>query len=426
MRFDIRRVFNTADRYVDASHPLRRRLRLITRSERHEEARHFVMQFCNETGKDEVHQRQRLREVKSDIAKHNYYEHTPEELAFGARVAWRNHGRCVGRLFWESLEVADCRDITQPEAIASRMADHLKEAYSDGRIKSMISVFKPVQDKLLPATIENAQITQYAGYLQDDGVALGDRQNVEATRIATSMGWKGEGGRFDRLPLTIRDADDRRSIHDLADDVWQEVNITHPDSEALSSIGLKWYAVPVVSNMILSIGGIDYPCAPFNGFYMCTEIASRDFSDKKRYDVLQEVGEALGLATNNKVDPLWRDTALTELNRAVLHSFEKSGVTMVDHHGSSDQFMEFYRREQVCGRHIASDWRWVVPPQASGISDVFHLKMFNYHPVPNYYQSRTTDGYRLMPYYGDLEQTRLQKNYHRIRRRFRLWKREPW
>ena len=88
--------------------------------------------------------------------------------------------------------------------------------------------------------------------------------------------------------------------------------------------------------------------------------------------------------------------------------------------------MEFYRREQTCGRHIASDWRWVVPPQCSAATDVFHLKMRNYHPLPNFYQARATDGYRLMPYNGDHEQTRWQRNVDKVSRRLRLWRREPW
>ena len=425
---DIRRLFGTADRYVDSGHTLRRRLRLISKAERREEARAFINMFCDETGQIDSYRTQRIANVRREISRFNYYEHSPEELAFGARVAWRNHARCIGRLFWESLEVADCRHITEPAMIAARMQDHLREAYSDGRIKSMISIFAPVQDDRLPSTIESTQITQYAGYISDDGAVTGDRQNVEATRIAQSMGWRSPSvpGRFDRLPVTIRDADDRRSIHALDDSVWHEVEMSHPEHESLVDLGLRWYAVPVVSNMILSIGGIDYPCAPFNGFYMGTEIASRNFADKKRYDVLSVVADALQIDSNSKRNPLWRDTTLTELNRSVLHSFQQAGVTLIDHHSASEQFMEFYRREQVCGRHVAADWRWIVPPQSSGITDVFHLKMRNYHPLPNYYDSRSTDAYRLMPYYGDAEQTRLQRNYHRIKRRLRLWKREPW
>ena len=427
MRIDVRRLFGTADRYANASHPLRRRLRIITRRERQAEAKAFIRQFCTETGRDSQFMQKRLAEVRTAINKENYYHHSAEELAFGARVAWRNHARCIGRLFWQSLEVADCRSITEPSAIAARMNEHMREAYNGGRIRSMISVFKPVEDQSLPATIENNQVLQYAAYMQEDGRVVGDRQNLEATRIAENMGWQqSRQGMFDRLPLMIRDADDRRSIHSIDNDAYHEITITHPQLEAISELGLRWYAVPVVSNMILSIGGIDYPCAPFNGFYMCTEIASRDFADKKRYDLLEAVANKLGLPANEKQDPLWKDTALTELNRAVLHSFDQAGVTMINHHSASEQFMEFYHREQACGRHIASDWRWVVPPQSSGATDVFHLKMFNYHPVPNFYQSRATDGYRLMPYHGDHERTRWQRNSDKISRRFRLWRREPW
>ncbi len=428
MRLDVRRLFGTADRYADAGHPLRRRLRIITRRERMAEALAFIQQFCDETGQDKEFALDRLAEVKRALKTDNTYQHTAEELAFGARVAWRNHARCIGRLYWQSLEVVDCRSITEPAAIAARMTAHLHDAYNGGRIRSMISVFKPVEDQCLPATIENSQILQYAAKMQTDGSVTGDRQNLETTRIAASMGWQSESQSeaFDRLPLMVRDADDRRSIYNLPDDAWHEVEISHPQYEAIADLGLRWYAVPVVSNMILSIGGIDYPCAPFNGFYMCTEIASRDFADKKRYDLLPLVASALGLQANNKLDPLWQDTALTELNRAVLHSFEQAGVTMIDHHSASEQFMEFYRREQTCGRHIASDWRWVVPPQCAAVTDVFHLKMRNYHPVPNFYQSRATDGYRLMPYYGDHEQSRWQRNRDRIGRRLRLWQREPW
>lgn len=431
MRFDSRRLFGTADNYTDAGHTLRRRLRIITRRERHAEAQAFVRQFCNETGRDDKFKQKRLAEVRRAIKNDNHYDHTAEELAFGARVAWRNHARCIGRLYWQSLEVADCRAITEPASIAAHMNEHLRETYNGGRIRSMISVFRPVKDQTLPATIENNQMLQYAAYMQEDGSVIGDRQNLEATRIATNMGWQNNSpkngqGRFDRLPLMIRDANDRRSIHEIDNEGWKEVLITHPQHDAISALELRWYAVPVVSNMILSIGGIDYPCAPFNGFYMCTEIASRDFADKKRYDLLPLVANALGLQTNEKLDPLWKDTVLTELNRAVLHSFKAAGVAMVDHHRASEQFMDFYHREQSCGRHIASDWRWVVPPQSAAATDVFHLKMFNYHPVPNFYQSRATDGYRLMQYYGDLERTRLQRNIDKISRRFRLWRREPW
>ena len=38
--------------------------------------------------------------------------------------------------------------------------------------------------------------------------------------------------------------------------------------------------------MCLEIGGICYPAAPFNGWYMGTEIGARNLADTDRYDQL--------------------------------------------------------------------------------------------------------------------------------------------
>jgi nitric-oxide synthase len=37
-------------------------------------------------------------------------------------------------------------------------------------------------------------------------------------------------------------------------------------------MGLQWYAVPAVSWLELSVGGLTYTAAPFNGWYADTEI----------------------------------------------------------------------------------------------------------------------------------------------------------
>ncbi|HXP57706.1 MAG TPA: nitric oxide synthase oxygenase, partial [Streptosporangiaceae bacterium] len=47
----------------------------------------------------------RLRQVRREIEFSGSYWHTPAELTFGARVAWRNSSRCIGRLYWHSLRV---------------------------------------------------------------------------------------------------------------------------------------------------------------------------------------------------------------------------------------------------------------------------------------------------------------------------------
>jgi nitric-oxide synthase, bacterial len=414
--------------YAETSSPLGRRLRQLSPLERREEARAFLSTFHGESGQGMSAFNKRWAEVRRSLNKTGTYQHTEEELAFGARVAWRNHGRCIGRIYWESLEVVDCRRTSEPAAMMDRMCTHMRETVGDGRIRSMISVFAPIRPNTIPAYFESPQITQYAGYVQKDGTVIGDRQNVEFTRVAMSLGFRPpeEIGQFDLLPVLIRDRNDRRILFDLPRDCIREVPIVHPQYKQIEQLNLKWYAAPCLSGMILTIGGVDYPCAPFSGFYMATEIASRDFADQKRYDLLPTVGKSLGYNLNNVGDNLWKDKALTELNIAVLHSFRSAGVSIIDHHLASRQFIEFHHREQVNGRKVAGDWRWIVPPQASPSCEVFHLRMRNFHPVPNYYFSRADDGLRLMPFYGDQYRNRFQSAYDRVTRRWKLWKRLAW
>lgn len=409
--------------YIDSrsnSDPLRRRLRRLTRQERIEEAVAFVRQYHRENDLDPNLSRQREREVSATLRRTGHYEHTPEELAFGARVAWRNHARCIGRLFWKSLEVFDCRSVTGPDAIAGQVVRHLRHAGSNGPIRSAISVFAPVVGQEIPAYIENRQAIQYAGHLLPGGGILGDPLNAEFTRIVSSLGWQAPAtpGRFDVLPLLVRDTQGHRHVYDLPEDCVRQVPIRHPENAAFDGLGLQWYTVPLVSDMILTIGGIDYPCAPFNGHYMGTEIASRNFVDHNRYDLLDEVGETLGL---DRSDVLWKDTALTELNRAVLHSFDAAGATMVDHHTATRQFLEFSQKEQACGRVVSANWSWIVPPQASAACQTFHLPMRDHQDVPNYYRSRALDAAHLQVSYATIQISRWRWRWRRAVRRTRAY-----
>jgi nitric-oxide synthase len=403
------------------SDPLRRRLRRISTAERTEEALGFVRQFHREVAGSSGLEA-RLRDVRKSLRRTGTYEHTPEELAFGARVAWRNHARCIGRLHWRSLEVIDRRGTRDPDAIANALFEHIRWAQGDGRIRSAITIFDPVSPGDLPPFVESRQLIQYAGHLRPGARVLGDPQTVEATRHAQALGWRpsaGEPGRFDLLPILVRSATGQRSAHSLPHGLVREIDLDHPTEQGLGRLGLKWYALPVVSGMILTIGGLDYPCAPFNGWYMGTEIASRNLADERRYDLLPEVAASLGLEAVE--GSLWRDHALTALNEAVLHSFRQAGVSIVDHHAASEQYMEFARAEEGHGRTPAGEWTWIVPPQASAACPVFHLDMQPRTEVPNYYWSRAVDGDELCLWRDHEDHPKWWFRAHRIRHRVRRW-----
>ncbi|MEL6517352.1 MAG: nitric oxide synthase oxygenase [Pseudomonadota bacterium] len=392
------------------------RRRDLSAMDQREEAWAFFDTFTRATGMAAAAKTARWAEIRKALSARRHYEHTVEELTFGAQLAWRNHARCIGRLFWNSLEVRDRRMLSTPEAIFADQCDHLAEATGDGRIRSIISIYPPVRPGHRPCYFESAQFNQYAGYITGDGTILGDRRSVEPTRVAQSMGWNAPEppGRFDLLPVVLRDGAGRRHMFEVPQGLQREVPIRVAGAEAFNAMGLRWYAVPIVSDMILTIGGIDYPCAPFNGFYMCTEIASRNFADRNRFDLLPQVASALGLGPDDH-DPMWRDRTLTELNAAVMASFKSEGVTIVDHHAASAQFMEFVARETAAGRQVSGDWGWIVPPQASAGCEVFHLDMTDLRAVPNFYRSRALDAAGLMPHYGNVYRSRLRQRMDRMR-----------
>jgi nitric-oxide synthase len=173
------------------------------------------------------------------------------------------------------------------------------------------------------------------------------------------------------LPLLVDDGSGRPQVFDLPSDAVHELRITHPEYEWFADLGLRWHAVPAVSNMCLEIGGICYPAAPFSGWYLGTEIGARNLADAERYDMLPEVAKRLGCDVSSDRS-LWRDRALVELNVAVLHSFDAANVTITDHHTESRRFLTHLEREEKNGRKVPADWSWIVPPISGAATPVFH------------------------------------------------------
>jgi nitric-oxide synthase len=348
-------------------------------------AEQFIMLFHNENqlGLSD----RRLMNVSREIEMSGTYWHTPAELAFGARVAWRNSSRCIGRLYWRSLRVRDRRDVTAAPDIAAESVTHLLEATNGGRIRPVITVFAPDTPGRPGPRIHSSQLVRYAGYEAADGAIIGDPANAGLTRLARDLGWPGgrPHGRFDILPLLVQEAGAPITAHQIPPDAVLEIGLEHPDYRWFADLGLRWYAVPVITDMYLDIGGIRYPAAPFNGWYMCTEIGSRDFGDAARYNQLPVIAERMGLAMTSDRN-LWKDRAMTELNVAVLHSFGKAGVTITDHHTESLRFLAHLEREESQGRQCPADWTWIVPPAASSATPVFHRYYEDFDEVPNFYR----------------------------------------
>jgi nitric-oxide synthase, bacterial len=329
----------------------------------------------------------RLWQVRREIAARGTYRHTAAELEFGARVAWRNSSKCIGRLYWHSLRVRDRREVATAAEVAAESIAHLREATNGGRIRPTLTVFAPDAPGWPGPRIRSPQLVQYAGYETADGAVIGDPANVGITRLAGELGWPGgrPPGRFDILPLVIEEGGTRLELHRMPADAVIEVMIHHPEFAWFAGLGLRWFAVPVISDMYLEIGGVCYPAAPFNGWYMCTEIGSRDLGDTRRYDQLPVIARNMGLSMASD-QTLWKDKAMTELNIAVLYSYAAAGVTITDHHTESVRFLQHSEREARHGRACPADWTWIVPPAASSATPVFHRYYQDFDASPNFYR----------------------------------------
>jgi nitric-oxide synthase len=315
----------------------------------------------------------RREQVRREIQKHGFYEHSPEELLWGCRFAWRHSVRCIGRLFWKQLDVRDARALTSLEAVAAECCAHVEAATNGGAVRPLVTVFSPARPRSKnPLRIWNYQLLRYAGYQAADGTVLGDPAEAAFTGECLRLGWKppAQPGRFDLLPLLLSGPRQKPRLFEVPRTSVLEVPLSHPEWDWFAQLGLRWYAVPIVSNMLLEIGGIHYTAAPFNGWYMGTEIGARNLADISRYDMLPEIARRLGIFSNRE-STLWRDRALVELNRAVLHSYQAAGVRITDHHTAAQAHVRFEEDERAAGRPVTGRWDWLVPPLSGSATAVW-------------------------------------------------------
>lgn len=343
-----------------------------------QEAVEFLYRYKEENGLSPEWLAVRLGELEE----RGEYIPTTEELTFGAKVAWRNSNKCIGRLFWQSLHVFDERTLTTEEEVFEALIRHIDFATNGGKIRPAITVFHPTRVR-----IWNHQLLRYAGYETNEGI-VGDRHSVAFTKVCEELGWQSAGTKFDILPLVIQIDGNKPRLFEIPPEHVLEVSITHPIYERFDELGLKWYAVPIISDMQFTCGGVDFQAAPFNGWYMGTEIGARNFADHQRYNLLPVVADIIGLSRDTNTS-LWKDRALVELNIAVLHSFKEMGVSIVDHHTAAQQFKLFEEQEMKAKREATGNWVWLIPPMSPATTHLYHQPIPNIINKPNYfYQKR--------------------------------------
>merc|ERR550517_923170 len=316
------------------------------------------------------------------------YELTHDETEWGARMAWRNAPRCPARIIWKKLRVFDKRHIDTTDEMFEALKEHIAYSNNGGNIRPAITVFRQRTPGKIDPRVWNGLMVGYAGYEQEDGSIIGDPSAVGITKFCQMLGWQGKGTQFDFLPMLLSGSDGKPHYYEMPEELLLEVKIRHPTIEAITNLNLKWFGLPGVSSMMFECGGIQFPGAPFAGWYQGTEVASRDFLDPQRYNLMNTMGEAMGLDMSTNVS-LWKDEVALELNKAVLSSYKEAGVSIVDHHTQADQFVSHLQEETKVRGGCPADWVWIVPPQAGSLVSTFHQEMINYHLSPSYeYQDK--------------------------------------
>lgn len=309
---------------------------------------------------------------------------TAIDLQTDAQGAWRNSVRCSGRARWRSLRVIDARSANSVEESFDALFEHLKRADANRSAESFITVFPEFDPDQAETRIWNHQLIRYAGYQASDGSVLGDPMNIHLTQIAIDLGWQPphQRSRFDILPIILQF---RGKLHlrPIPKEYLAEVTIRHPEHPAIESLGLRWYAVPVVSDMLFASEQAIYSAAPFSGHYVSTEIAARNLADLKRYNQLPQVAAAIGLDPSKHAQ-FWIDRALVALNEAVLWSFERAGYRIVDHHTVTSEFANFCKKEDRNQRTVHGDWPWLIPPMSSASTPIFFRSFEPKIELPNF------------------------------------------
>src|ERR1700730_12677266 len=105
------------------------------------EAEEFIKTCYRELNKSEQELENRMKEIHQQVRTKGFYEHTTVELEYGAKAAWRNSNRCIGRLFWDQLNVIDKRNLETEEEMIEALFEYIEFATNKGRIRPTITIF---------------------------------------------------------------------------------------------------------------------------------------------------------------------------------------------------------------------------------------------------------------------------------------------
>ena len=182
----------------------------------------------------------RLAQVRARDRPDGTYRHTAAELEFGARVAWRNSSRCIGRLYWQSLRVRDRREVTAAAEIAAEcrgppaQADQRRPGPAgDHRLRARYAPGGPARGFSARSSSATPATRRATARHRRPG------QHRPHPRWPASSAGRAAGARPVRRAAAARAGDRRRcsALHELPADAVLEVPLRHPEFELVRRPG---------------------------------------------------------------------------------------------------------------------------------------------------------------------------------------------
>eukprot|EP00794_Sanderia_malayensis_P014340 gene14340-15836_t len=84
---------------------------------------------------DSQEEEERIAAALKEIEQSGTYELDVKELIYGAKTAWRNAARCIGRIQWNKLQLFDARDVTTARGMFDAICKHIKFGTNKGNLR---------------------------------------------------------------------------------------------------------------------------------------------------------------------------------------------------------------------------------------------------------------------------------------------------